>query len=964
MKNKPAADGILAIVVGRSTSDYLQATLEAAAEGTRRPDRLTLVLLDEGEVDVTGYGIPINIVRSQASTAGEAFTEGLDDAAWIWLLHDDSAPSPNCLADLHRTSEASKAIAAAGPKQVGWEDPSELLEVGIRATRSGRRVPELDPGEKDQGQFDSREDVLAVGTAGMLLRADALNEAGGFDPALGPFGDGLELSRRLRAAGHRVVVVPSAIVKHARQSYEDTAQSFGRRRGSQMYTALQRAPLLVVPFLFLLYVLLSPVRALARLAIKDTIRARGELWAGIALLGKLGSLIAARRRLRKATVTRSYRSLEATHRDVTTSRADIRKARKEAKKLRSLPPADERREAAERRARTRASAVALSVITFVGGIVAFLPNLPALGLTGGGLLPDDSTARELLSAATSSWSATGDGYAGHLEPIWLLAVPLVYLAGLFGASLTEVILLFFIAAPMLAGLSAFRASGAVANSPAVRFVIGAVWAAAPPLLASLSAGQAGAVLFHIALPLFIVSMARAVMSRFSSHLGSAAWWTLLIGAAYPGFLVAAILFAVVVAIGQRRIGWLWVPLPAAALTGPALWQTLKTLPDSLAQMPGAVFDWSPGERWEILAGWPLGIDRFETVVAVALGIAVLGAALSLLRVRRSGGVQLGWLIVGLGGILTAFLLSETAGIDRTTLTEAAAWPGPGLSIILVGLLLALAAGAHGLRADLSQTSLSVRHVLAGVCALGLVAVPLSSAAVWLTGIHTGSDTHVVQNAPGTLVPALSAKNATDPAKGRTLVLSPNDGGYRAELWRGNGPQLTEHQRLTGSGEPLANAVTRIGENDFAELISHHAVTVILVPGEGTAERDLGAMLDSTESITRVTGSEIGTFWRVDIPSGRVMQDGEVLPSGVYEAAADAQPGTLYLAERANPKWVAVQDGIELEPADDKWRAAWQVETAGEVHISHEGGFGQWWITLIRALIIIGNITVSLPWRVR
>ena len=192
MTTNHAAGGILAIVVGRSTSEYLPDTLQAVADGSVTPDRLNLVLLDDGDVDLSaleGRGIATTIIRSTADATGAAYAQGLGEApesTWVWLLHADSAPDVTCLAELHRTGEASRAVAALGPKQLGWDDPTELLEVGIRATRSGRRVPELDPGEKDQGQFDSRDDVLAVGTAGMLLRTSALVEAGGFDPVMGP----------------------------------------------------------------------------------------------------------------------------------------------------------------------------------------------------------------------------------------------------------------------------------------------------------------------------------------------------------------------------------------------------------------------------------------------------------------------------------------------------------------------------------------------------------------------------------------------------------------------------------------------------------------------------------------------------------------------------------------------------------------------------------------------------------
>lgn len=969
MTTNHAAGGILAIVVGRSTSDYLPDTLQAVADGSVTPDQLNLVLLDDGDADMSaleGRGIATTIIRSTANATGAAYAQGLGEApesTWVWLLHADSAPDVTCLAELHRTGEASRAVAALGSKQLGWDDPTELLEVGIRATRSGRRVPELDPGEKDQGQFDSRDDVLAVGTAGMLLRTSALVEAGGFDPVLGPFGDGLELSRRLRAAGHRVVVVTTAVIRHARESFADTPVSFGKRRGTQIYTAVQRAPMLLAPFLYLWYLILAPVRGLARLLVKDTIRARGELRGGAQFLRRTGALFEARKRLKKATTTKSYRALEATHRDVVDGRKDIRKAQREAERLRELPPAHKRKEAADYRMRTRSAAFLLMLITAVFGVVAFLPNMSAFGLTGGGLAPDDSSARDLLRLATASWMPEGDGAPGYLEPIWVLAIPFVYVAGWFGGALTEVVFLFFLLAPLLAGVAAFRASGMVVTSPTVRLVLGLMWAASPPLLSSLSAGQAGAVLFHIALPLAVAAIVRYAREPRSSHLGSAAWWVLVLGAAYPGVLLVVAVLSVVLAVVQRRAPWLWVSVPGISLAGPALWFLFKELPESLLWLPGVTYSWQAGERELLVAGWPEGIGA-RLIVLIATSIVVFAALVSLLRSRRSGTVRTGWVLAGLGGLLVAVSLTQTIGVDHRTFETALAWPGPGLTLLWLGLVIAVAGGAQGIRTDLSQSSLSVKHLVVGVSALGVIGMPIVAGGAWLTGIHTGSDEHVVTDAPQSSTPALAQKSSIDPEKGRTLVIVPDKDGIVIDLWRGDGQQLTTQSHTSTDGEALGQIMTRLGEDDFADLVAEHAITVILIPTSVENSDDIAATLDATDSITRVTTSDVGTFWRVDVPTGRVTQNDTVLPSGVLEATVDAEPGTLYLAERDDPRWVATQNGAELEKVDDPWRAAWDVTEAGEVHISHEGGFANFWVILLRSLLIIGNITISLPWRAR
>ena len=67
----------------------------------------------------------------------------------------------------------ARSAALVGPKQVDWDDPEQLLEVGLRTTASARRANDVVAGEIDQGQHDDRSDVLAVGTAGALIdRAD------------------------------------------------------------------------------------------------------------------------------------------------------------------------------------------------------------------------------------------------------------------------------------------------------------------------------------------------------------------------------------------------------------------------------------------------------------------------------------------------------------------------------------------------------------------------------------------------------------------------------------------------------------------------------------------------------------------------------------------------------------------------------------------------------------------------
>jgi len=105
-----------------------------------------------------------------------------------------------------------------------WSDPRVLVEVGLTTDGAGHRETGLDRREYDQGQHDAVRDVLAVGTAAALVRRDVWDALGGLDAALPVFRDDLDLGWRVNAAGHRVLVVPPARVRHVR------AATTGRRQ--------------------------------------------------------------------------------------------------------------------------------------------------------------------------------------------------------------------------------------------------------------------------------------------------------------------------------------------------------------------------------------------------------------------------------------------------------------------------------------------------------------------------------------------------------------------------------------------------------------------------------------------------------------------------------------------------------------------------------------------------------------
>ena len=106
------------------------------------------------------------------------------------------------------------AAAVLGPKLKDAADRRVLREAGITTDRAGRRLTGIEPGEIDQGQHDGNRPVLAVSSAGMLIRRDVWDQLGGFDPSLPLMRDDIDFCWRAHAAGYDVRVVTDAVVYH------------------------------------------------------------------------------------------------------------------------------------------------------------------------------------------------------------------------------------------------------------------------------------------------------------------------------------------------------------------------------------------------------------------------------------------------------------------------------------------------------------------------------------------------------------------------------------------------------------------------------------------------------------------------------------------------------------------------------------------------------------------------------
>lgn len=534
---------VTAILVTRGTTPYLDASLRAVLGVDRAPGRVVVADASDDSSAQVAADLADRVILHRvpgARSFGTAVTAVLTDlpsvdSTWLWLFHDDSAPEPQALDHLLRALEHTSNVAVAGAKQVRWDEPDELLEVGYTVSRSGRRMTGVEDGELEQGQHDSREDVLAVGLTGALVRRSVWVGLRGTDHTYGVFGDSLDLCYRARRAGHRVVVVPAAVVHHARASLtgargrdggarqaDDTGRrdslvvgdpSFGPRLRSQLFFLASTVPVVVLPFFLVLSVVAGPVRALYRIAVKQPAQALDEIWAPLWLVGRLGRTVRARAvAARTSTVPRRRLApLLATTRDVVTSHQDRRLAararRKALHRTDELDRAEIRQTGRRRRLTLLALVLLLSVVTLVA-LGSAVSTLTSTGrVVGGALLPARGGWSDLWQAISGGWVRDGLGASAPADPLLTALAPITALTG---GDLQLAVNLVVVAGLVLSGVGAWFAAGVVTRSLSLRSWAVLVWAAAPTLLAAVGQGRLGAILAHAALPWFALALVRAL----------------------------------------------------------------------------------------------------------------------------------------------------------------------------------------------------------------------------------------------------------------------------------------------------------------------------------------------------------------------------------------------------------------------------------------------------------------------
>ena len=217
---------IQVVIVSHDPGLWFDEMLESVAAQDHRLANVTVV--DTGsEADPTARVhrfLPQATVHRLESNSGfaSAANRVLDaDPApgFIAVCHDDVVLAPNALRLLAEEAVRSNA-GIVGPKYVDWDDSSVIRQVGLLVDKTGIPVSTVEAGELDQQQHDAVQDMFAVPGGCVLVREDLFRAVGGFDPKMSFCYEHVDLCWRARTVGARVMVVPSAVVRHRQRLHE------------------------------------------------------------------------------------------------------------------------------------------------------------------------------------------------------------------------------------------------------------------------------------------------------------------------------------------------------------------------------------------------------------------------------------------------------------------------------------------------------------------------------------------------------------------------------------------------------------------------------------------------------------------------------------------------------------------------------------------------------------------------
>jgi GT2 family glycosyltransferase len=874
---------VTALLVSHDGERWLGPVLDGVEQQSRPVDRAVAVESGTGGASLALLRRRLTeeavlTVSSQTTYAGSV-RAGLDalgaqdDAdEWIWLLHDDSRPSEDCLEQLLTAREEHPSATIVGPKLREWPSLRRLLEVGVSLSHTGRRETGLERGEYDQGQHDQISRVLAVNTAGMLVRRDVLERLG-FDDALPVTGTDVDFGWRAARAGYTTVVAPAAVVFHAEAAHRGLrASSLTRhiRRSERIaafYTLATNVSLARLPLVLLRVLVFGLLRVVGLLLIRAPGEAWDELVSVSATLLRPWRIVRGRRRRRRTNVLGAHQVAFLLPPWWLPLRVGFDHLVEILRTLVSLvietpAPTEIWEEDAEQTEADGAFSTLRAILTsrafLIGTALTIAALVAAQGLltgvpVGGALPPAINGPSHLWATYVESWHPLG---VGSNTPAAPYVLPLAAAAFLLGGHTDWVVQILLLMAVPLSALGALRLARRLLASgiPAIWATV--TYALLPVATGSVQQGRLGTVVFLIVLPHLVAVLVDLTTYPERDRRRRAVWraalWLALAAAFAPVVLVLAgvalvLVLATLVPIGGRpglraalQAGWsLVIAFLLLAPWSLSVWflgNPLSWFTEAGWQVPGLI---GSHGSWDLLLGRPGSVGAAPAWLSVAVVVAAIGAVV---RTSGRGPAVVSWAVT-LFGLTTAAALSYLRVVPPGGSQPQPIWVGVPTVLAFAALIFSGAVAGTRLRAALAGRSFGWSQPLTLLVALAAIAVPLGTLGWWLV-VGSGGPLTVQ---PSSNVPAYLLQAGSTRGPDGTLEIEGAQDHFTYTVLRGHEIGLGDESVLptASTQEQLTQAVATLISRPSvaaASAVAGYGVRYVYLPNP--ADTAVSAAFDS------------------------------------------------------------------------------------------------------------------------
>jgi GT2 family glycosyltransferase len=992
---------VTAILVLHDGATWLPEVVASLTSQTHPIEQI--VAVDTGSKDssaklVKGARIPVLPLDREAGF-GEAILHAVStlpaitdpEQEWLWIIHDDLSVHRKALANLIAEVKIRPNVAMAGPKLLGWHDRTHLLEIGISIAANGNRWTGLETAEYDQGQRDGVHEVLAVSTAGALIRRDVFEQLGGFDPNLDLFRDDVDFGWRLYSAGYAAIAVSNAVAFHAEASANerrtvDVAEAFLHRpllldRRNAAYVLLSNSSWWRLPLLTLQLLTGSILRAIGFLFAKLPGYASDEILAVGTLFIHPGELLQARKVRRSQRLVPAGIALKFIPSRWSQIRLSLSRSAEwirsqifpdEISEVRDISILDENLD--EEDLLTPASnrnwfslikrpLIALPVFLF---ILTLIWSRNRYGSIFGGALPEQPAGvRDIWNTYFSGWHSIGMGTSAA-APTWLAIIGV--LATPFLGSLKLFVTFLFLMAPLLIAGTGYLLLRRLSNNRWLTVSASLLYAISPVAVSAINSGRLSTLIVLILLPLFI-SAAHGIFTLDQltwrrifglSLLGS------VLFAFSPILFIAGVLFNIFAIYSDyvasdrgvnaelfnnrlyRRLVLLITPvLICAPWSFELLVQPKRFFIDSGFLLPGG------GPNLALL-GNPGGPGSLPFFIVSPLTLVLAISLFSSTRARLVA--ELGFI-----SLLAAILLSTASITGNGTSIATPIYAGSLLTLTTLAAISASVIMLDKLRERLIASNINFRHISAGVLLIFAALYTVTS----ISWVVTSGANSPLQTGKDVVLPAFLAVE-TD---AKTMVIRPRSDNQEVTLnyylARGGDATLAQPDLAPADREQISAAVQELADGTgltASTTFAVHGIKYLFL--KSPVDENFARVIDGLGGFSRASSTNAGIVWKISVNTGSILftntsGKSSVLQQGKLGITVN-EPGEMTLTENYSRGWRAMQEGARLERKPSvNGMPVFTVTEPGLVTLLFDGTSRRAWVSF-QTIVLVTVVILALP----